>query len=84
MDEEQPPTVEPNLLLDEDPFCNENTQRLFEAIDGLRSCGANHDIGLPEVSRGISKVHLRMLMAHYNSLSLLATSLLGNLHSCKV
>lgn len=50
MDAEQSSTMtESNNVLDEDPFRNENTQRLFEAIDELRSCGANHEIGLPEV-----------------------------------
>ncbi|KAL8646468.1 MAG: hypothetical protein Q9226_006841 [Calogaya cf. arnoldii] len=40
----------PNTLLNEDPFRNEHTQRLFEAIDELRSCGADTDIGpLPEL-----------------------------------
>ena len=43
-------TTESRPLLKEDPFRNEKTQRLFEAIDKLRSCGANHDVGLPEVS----------------------------------
>ncbi|KAL8959632.1 MAG: hypothetical protein Q9193_003534 [Seirophora villosa] len=41
--------TESNNVLDKDPFRNENTQRLFEAIDELRSCGANHEIGLPEL-----------------------------------
>ncbi|KAL9056790.1 MAG: hypothetical protein Q9206_002619 [Seirophora lacunosa] len=50
MDAEQSSTMtESNNVLDEDPFRNENTQRLFEAIDELRSCGANHEIGLPEL-----------------------------------
>lgn len=50
MDAEQPPsTTQPSTILNEDPFRNENTQRLFEAIDELRSCGANQEIGLPEV-----------------------------------
>lgn len=40
---------EPNKLLNKDPFSNEDTRRLFEAIDQLRSCGANHEIELPEV-----------------------------------
>lgn len=38
-------------LLSEDAFQNEQSRRLFEAIDELRSCGANHEIELPEVSR---------------------------------
>ncbi|KAL8996228.1 MAG: hypothetical protein Q9169_004206 [Polycauliona sp. 2 TL-2023] len=42
--------MESNLLLTEDPFRNEHTRRLFEAIDELRSCGADTDIGsLPEL-----------------------------------
>lgn len=42
--------MESNILLNEDPFNNEQAQRLFEAIDELRSCGADTDIGsLPEV-----------------------------------
>ena len=36
-------------LLDEDAFQNEQSRKLFEAVDELRSCGAN-DIDLPEVS----------------------------------
>ena len=36
-------------LLDEDTFQDETSQRLFEGIDELRSCGANHDIDLSEV-----------------------------------
>ena len=36
-------------LLSEDLFQNEQSRRLFEAIDELRTCGANHDIELPEV-----------------------------------
>ncbi|KAL8984718.1 MAG: hypothetical protein Q9177_004626 [Variospora cf. flavescens] len=50
MDAEQPPsTTQPSTILNEDPFRNENTQRLFEAIDELRSCGANQEIDLPEL-----------------------------------
>ncbi|KAL8768241.1 MAG: hypothetical protein Q9209_005471 [Squamulea sp. 1 TL-2023] len=42
--------MESNTFLNEDPFHNEHTQRLFEAIDELRSCGADTDIGcLPEL-----------------------------------
>ncbi|KAL8888869.1 MAG: hypothetical protein Q9215_003780 [Flavoplaca cf. flavocitrina] len=42
--------MESNILLNEDPFRNEQAQRLFEAIDELRSCGADTDIGsLPEL-----------------------------------
>ncbi|KAL8748334.1 MAG: hypothetical protein Q9184_007384 [Pyrenodesmia sp. 2 TL-2023] len=49
MGEGQPSAVDSNTLLNEDPFRNQSTQRLFEAIDELRSCGANHDVGLPEL-----------------------------------
>ena len=38
-----------NPLLSEDPFKSEQSQKLFEAIDELRSCGANHHVDLPEV-----------------------------------
>lgn len=38
-----------NPLLDENAFQNEQSRKLFEAIDELRSCGANNDIELPEV-----------------------------------
>lgn len=36
-------------LLDKDAFQNEHSQKLFEAIDELRTCGASRDIELPEV-----------------------------------
>ena len=36
-------------LLSDDPFKSEQSQKLFEAIDELRSCGANHHFDLPEV-----------------------------------
>ncbi|KAL9600156.1 MAG: hypothetical protein Q9179_003315 [Wetmoreana sp. 5 TL-2023] len=42
-------TMESKTLLNDDPFHSTHTQRLFEAIDELRSCGANHDIPLPEL-----------------------------------
>lgn len=42
--------IESNTILTEDAFCNERSQKLFEAIDELQSCGANRDIDLPEVS----------------------------------
>ena len=44
------PAVEGNSLLTEDAFSSERSQKLFEAIDELQSCGANRDIDLPEVS----------------------------------
>lgn len=47
---EQSSTREGNSLLTEDAFCSERTQKLFEAIDELQSCGAKRDIDLPEVS----------------------------------
>ena len=43
--------METNSLLTEGAFCSERSQKLFEAIDELQSCGANRDIDLPEVSR---------------------------------
>ena len=46
-----------NSLLTKDAFSSERSQRLFEAINELQSCGANHDIELPEVSM------LRMIWA---------------------
>ncbi|KAL8925579.1 MAG: hypothetical protein Q9208_003471 [Pyrenodesmia sp. 3 TL-2023] len=46
---DQSSATDSNTLLNEDPFGNKSTQRLFEAIDELRSCGANHDVGLPEL-----------------------------------
>lgn len=38
-----------NSLLTEDAFSSERSQKLFEAIDELQSCGANRDIDLPEL-----------------------------------
>jgi replicative DNA helicase len=43
------PIASVNSLLSEDAFQNEQSRRLFEAIDELRGCGANHEIDLPEV-----------------------------------
>lgn len=37
-------------ILNEDAFQTEQSKRLFDAIDELRSCGANNEIGLPEAS----------------------------------
>lgn len=37
-------------LLNEDVFKNEHSQKLFQAIDELRTHGAHHEIELPEVS----------------------------------
>lgn len=42
-------------FLSEDVFQNEQSRRLFEAIDELRSCGANHEIDLPEVSQSLAQ-----------------------------
>ena len=36
-------------LLTEDAFKNENSRRLFDAVDKLQACGASQDIELPEV-----------------------------------
>jgi hypothetical protein len=41
-------------LLDKDPFGNERSKKLFEAIDELRSCGAGQDIDLPQVRNFVS------------------------------
>lgn len=46
---EETPSAEALPLLSEDSFQNEESRKLFEAIDELRNCGANHDIDLPEV-----------------------------------
>ena len=43
--------IEDKPLLDEDAFQNEQSRRLFDAIDRLRSCGASQDIALPEVTQ---------------------------------
>lgn len=43
-------TVDEDGLLRENAFSSERSQKLFEAIDELQSCGANRDIDLPEVS----------------------------------
>ena len=47
---EERPTGEGSNLLTEDAFSSERSQKLFEAIDELQSCGANRDIELPEVN----------------------------------
>lgn len=39
-----------NPLLDDDAFQNEQSRNLFDAINRLRSSGANQDIALPEVN----------------------------------
>ena len=39
-----------NPLLRDDVFQNEHSRDLFNAIDRLRSCGANQDLELPEVT----------------------------------
>jgi hypothetical protein len=36
-------------ILAKDPFANETSKRLFNAIDGLRECGAGQDLDLPQV-----------------------------------
>ena len=52
-DNYSPPSTENSRkaeeLLDKDPFGNEKSKKLFEAIDELRSCGAGQDIALPQV-----------------------------------
>ena len=42
-------TVEASPLLGQDAFQTDESQRLFEAIDDLRRCGAKQEIDLPEV-----------------------------------
>ena len=43
--------TEIDKILHEDPFQSPESRKLFEAIDELRSCGANRHIELPEVSQ---------------------------------
>lgn len=51
-DREESTAMGPNHVLGDDAFQNETTQRLFNAIDELKSCGASRDItDLPEVNR---------------------------------
>jgi len=57
---EYPSDKEVNPLLSEDPFKSEQSQKLFEAIDELRSCGANHDVDLPEVFSLSRSVHVNI------------------------
>lgn len=38
-----------DALLKNDPFSNETSKRLFNAIDDLRNCGAGQDLDLPQV-----------------------------------
>lgn len=40
--------------LNESAFQNEQSKRLFEAINELQRCGASHDIDLPEVRHPVS------------------------------
>lgn len=81
MDEDQ--FFTPETLLNEDPFRSETSQRLFEAIDELRSCGASYEIGLPEVRDGCFYNPSRSTEPCYHSLSLWAINLLESLRSCK-
>jgi hypothetical protein len=39
----------PRALLAEDPFSNETSKRLFDAMDELRGCGVGQDLDLPQV-----------------------------------
>lgn len=78
-------TMESNTLLNEDPFCNKYTQRMFEAIDELRGCGASHDIDmLPEVRYSNIEVKVHALNFCCCSLSSLAINPLGSHRSCRV
>ena len=45
----QPSTSKSDSLLNEDPFRSAASQRLFNAIDELRRCGAGQDLDLPQV-----------------------------------
>ena len=55
-----------NPLLDEDAFQNEQSRKLFEAIDELRSCGANNDIELPEVRLVLERgIYVNPRLARY-------------------
>ena len=38
-----------NPLLSEGAFQTEHSRKLFDALDKLRSCGANEHVDLPEV-----------------------------------
>lgn len=38
-----------DALLKNDPFSNETSKRLFNAIDDLRNCGAGQDLDLPQL-----------------------------------
>ena len=42
-----------NPLLRDDDFQTKHSRDLFDAIDRLRSCGANRDLELPEVTLNI-------------------------------
>lgn len=57
---EIPSDKEVNPLLNEDPFKSEQSQKLFEAIDELRTCGANHDVDLPEVFPLLESRHVNI------------------------
>ena len=50
MAEEFFPALEASALLGEDAFHNEQSRKLFKAIDELRSAGGSHEFNLPEVS----------------------------------
>lgn len=43
----------PEIIL-ENPFSNENSRILFDAIDQIQSCGAGQDIQVPQVSTSYS------------------------------
>lgn len=72
-DREASPDTEPRLLLQEDPFGNENSRILFDAIDQLRSCGAGQDLPLPEVSINL---HAN-LRASYNTADITQLVIVG-------
>ncbi|TVY40800.1 Dynamin-A [Lachnellula subtilissima] len=48
-EEDSRPIFDSNTILSEDPFGNEDSQKLFESIDKLRKCGAGQDLDLPQL-----------------------------------
>lgn len=51
-----------DTLLSEDAFNNEQSQKLFEVIDELQSCGAKAYVDLPEVFHETLESKLRILI----------------------
>ncbi|TVY23382.1 Dynamin-A [Lachnellula hyalina] len=48
-EEDSRPISDSNIILSEDPFGNEDSQKLFESIDKLRKCGAGQDLDIPQL-----------------------------------